>query len=166
MPLWSSTADRERYDWMTASDVWRHYLCSFLHISYIHKDNTRGQLLDAYSGDPDTTIQGYALPDGVRLRIQFGTAAVTMVMDVVLEENGISVCLPEAGIEENGDYLLVSAARFSRFWARRQKATRDIWYIRIRGEPLPILIGWIKKNTFAASLSLGGLWPHGCRRAV
>ena len=23
MPLWSSTADRERYDWMTASDVWR-----------------------------------------------------------------------------------------------------------------------------------------------
>ena len=153
MPLWSSTADRERYDWMTASDVWRHYLCSFLHISYIHKDNTRGQLLDAYSGDPDTTIQGYALPDGVRLRIQFGTAAVTMVMDVVLEENGISVCLPEAGIEENGDYLLVSAEVFA-FLGAASKSDEGYLVYPDQGGAITYFDRVDQKNTFASSLSL------------
>lgn len=106
--LWNSVITDEMYDLDEFGGKWLNYMQSVLSIKYAPKTDTSGNFMGDYSAAQANTVSSYALEKGIRQVIEFKTSKIKITLDTILNDGGLTVTVPNGGIEEQGDYCLIS----------------------------------------------------------
>ena len=106
--LWNSVITDELYDLDEFGGKWLNYMQSVLAIRYTLNTDTSGNFMKSYSAAETTSIKSYRLEKGIRQVIEFKDSEITVTLDTILSDGGLTVMVPKDGIVEKGDFCLVS----------------------------------------------------------
>ncbi len=104
---WSSAVDFERYA-ITTNQSWTAYMHSLFAFTYTDLDLNKGAAVKAYSANEPASLSVEQIDGGLRLQYHFTKLSLHIAVELRLDEEGLSVAIPAAGLQEEGQYGLVS----------------------------------------------------------
>lgn len=105
--LWDGAVTESLYPGLaTSTKVWKDYMQSLLGITYVSREDTRGNFVKEYSAAPENTLETQRFEGGLRQTVTFANAGIRIQLEILLEEDGLRLRIPSDSIEETGDYLL------------------------------------------------------------
>lgn len=126
--LWNSAVTQDVYDLEMSSKTWRNYMQSAFTVTYAHRKDTRGNFIKAYSADEANEVQVHRLNKGMRITVNFKKIDIQVALEVLLENDGLSLRIPDDRIVEKGDYLLSSIELIPFFGAAPPEADGYLVY--------------------------------------
>ena len=127
--LWDGAVTEELYPGLaTSTKVWKDYMQSLLAITYVSRDDTRGNFVKEYSAAAENTVETQRYENGLRLTVAFANSAIRMQLEIALEEDGLRFRIPAEGIEENGDYRLYAVELLPFFGAASAQEEGYLFY--------------------------------------
>lgn len=106
-PLWDGAVTETLYPGLaTSTKAWKDYMQSLLGITYVSREDTRGNFVKEYSAAPENTLEVQRFEGGLRQTVTFANAGIRLQLEILLEEDGLRLRIPSDSIEETGDYLL------------------------------------------------------------
>ena len=106
-PLWNGAVTESLYPGLaTSTKIWKDYMQSMLAITYVSREDTRGNFVREYSAAPENTVETQRFENGLRQKVTFANSGIRLELEILLEEDGIRLRIPAESIEETGDYVL------------------------------------------------------------
>lgn len=126
--IWSSAVDWESYGLQNPNTMQAAVTGSLFSLVYTDTGSNEGKLNTVYSkNEPSTRSHSY-LKNGISLAYRFTLLKITVTLNIILEEDGLSLSFPSDKITEESRYLLMSLQLLPAFGASNQQDEGYIMY--------------------------------------
>lgn len=106
--IWYSSMSEENFDISSINAMWNKKLSSLFHISYTNLEKGLGAIVSSPLLAMDYTAMGEIIEDGLAVTYSLSQPNISVTLYFTLDETGLKVKIPANGIEEHGDFAVVS----------------------------------------------------------